>query len=581
MTTTNRAPASTPGRAEASTSSRAGGQGASDASWPWRRWQRPPFGGVAGGVALLCLSLTPSLVPRHWLLQGAVSGVSAAIGYGLGVLISHLVRQLVPRWREPAADVKRGTWWALCGVSLVAIATFGVYAGVWQRELHQLMGIEDPPASSYLGTVVVAALLMVALVLLGRGVRLAARWVGEHLRRWLHADLAAVLGAVIVGVLLVGSVEGVVLRATLIVADRSFQAVNEAVAEDVAVPDGPRRSGGPGSHVAWEDLGSQGRAFVAGAVEPEELVAVNGRVAAEPIRVYAGLDSAADLDERAELAVAELERTGAFEREVLVVAGATGRGWVNPVAAAAIEHLHDGDTALVSMQYSYLPSWLSFLADVERAAEAGDELLTHVHARWSQLPADERPRLLVYGESLGSLAMESAFEDLDDLRARTDGALFVGPPNVNPLWRDLVADRDEGSPQQLPVLDDGVAVRFATSAADLGRPAAPWERPRVAYLQHPSDPVVWWSPRLAVQRPAWLAEPRADDVLEQMRWVPFVTFWQLAADLAHADQVPAGHGHDYGTLVMDGWWAVAPPDGWSETELARLRAVLEEVDDAA
>jgi uncharacterized membrane protein len=316
-----------------------------------------------------------------------------------------------------------------------------------------------------------------------------------------------------------------------------------------------------------------------GASEPAELAAINGRVAAAPIRVYAGLDSATEAEERAELAVAELERTGAFEREVLVVAGTTGRGWVNPVAAAAIEHLYDGDTAIVSMQYSYLPSWISFLADVERAAEAGEALFDQVHARWSQLPEEERPRLLVYGESLGSLAMESAFASVGDLRERTDGALFVGPPNVNPLWRDLVAARDDGTPQQRPVVDGGEAVRFATSPHDLDLPERRWRRPRVVYLQHPSDPVVWWSPRLAVQRPAWLAEPRADDVLPQMRWFPVVTFWQLAADLAHADQVPAGHGHDYGTQVVDGWWALAEPAHFREVDLARLRALLEARDD--
>ena len=527
-----------------------------------------------GALVLLCLSLTPSLVPRGWVLQGVVSGVSAAIGYGLGVLTSHLLRTLVPRWREPRARVKRGAWWTLWVVAPLALIGFGVAGGAWQRELHRLMGIADPPASSYLGTVLVAGSLVVALVLAGRGLRVAARVVGLRLRRWLHPDLAAVLGAVLVGVLVVGMFDGVVLRAALLVADDSFQALNEAIEEDVEPPDSTLRSGGPGSHVAWESLGSQGRTFVDDATGAAELAAINGRVVEEPIRVYAGLDSAATPQERAELAVAELERTGAFEREVLVVVGTTGRGWVNPVAAAAIEHLHDGDTAIVSMQYSYLPSWISFLADAQRAAEAGEALFAQVHDRWAQLPETDRPQLLVYGESLGSLAMESAFTGLEDLRTRTDGALFVGPPNVNPLWSDLTAARDEGSPQQRPVLDQGQTVRFATSPDDLTLPEGPWRPPRVVYLQHPSDPVVWWSPRLAVQRPTWLAEPRADDVLPQMRWVPFVTFWQLVADLAYADQVPAGHGHDYGTQVIDGWWALTEPEHFRSTHLARLRALL-------
>lgn len=541
----------------------------------WRGVRRPPFLGAAAAVVLLCVSLTPSLVPRGWLLQGMVSGTSAAIGYGLGVLASHLLRQLVPGWREPPTRLKQRAWRTLGAFAAVGVIGFGVFAGVWQRRLHQLMGVEDPPGTSILGTILVAALVLVALVTAGRGVRLASRALGVRLRRWLQHDLAAVAGAIVVGVVLLGSVEGVLLRAVLVAADHSFQAVNEAVTDEVEPPLHELRSGGPGSQVAWEDLGSQGRSFVHRASPLEELEAVNGRALASPIRVYAGLESTDDVADRAALAVAELDRTDAFDRQALVVAGATGRGWVNPVAAAAIEHLYDGDTALVSMQYSYLPSWLSFLADQERAAEAGRELFDQVHQRWSQLPEAERPVLLVYGESLGSLAMESAFEDLADLRTRTDGALFVGPPNANPLWRELVAAREPDSPQRLPVVDEGRHVRFASSPADLAGPPGPWERPRVAYLQHPSDPVVWWSPRLAVQRPAWLAEPRGEDVLEQMRWFPFVTFWQLAADLAHADEVPAGHGHDYGTQVVDAWRAVAAPEEWSPAATRRLRDLLD------
>jgi uncharacterized membrane protein len=295
--------------------------------------------------------------------------------------------------------------------------------------------------------------------------------------------------------------------------------------------------------------------------------------------VYAGLESAAETSERAALAVAELERTGAFDREVLIVAGATGRGWINPLAAAAIEHLYEGDTAIASIQYSYQPSWISFLADRERAAEAGSQLFEQVHQAWAARPADERPRLLVYGESLGSLAMESAFADVEDLRARTDGALFVGPPNVNPLWRALTRSRAQDSPERLPVVDDGRAVRFAAAPEDFTAPDGPWDVPRVAYLQHASDPVVWWSPRLIVQRPDWLAESLGPDVAPQMRWFPFVTFWQLSADLAYADDVPPGHGHDYGTHVLDGWLAVAPPEDWDDEATERLRAMLEQLRD--
>ena len=146
------------------------------------------------------------------------------------------------------------------------------------------------------------------------------------------------------------------------------------------------------------------------------------------------------------MVVEELERTGAFDRDVLCVITATGTGWVNPEAAAALEYLWAGNTALATMQYSYLPSWLSLLVDSGRAREAGAELFDAVYERWEQEPEDERPLLVVFGESLGVDGSEAAFSGIADLRNRVDGALWVGPPNFSGLWRTFAERRDPGSP---------------------------------------------------------------------------------------------------------------------------------------
>jgi uncharacterized membrane protein len=60
-----------------------------------------------------------------------------------------------------------------------------------------------------------------------------------------------------------------------------------------------------------------------------------------------------------------------------------------------------------------------------------------------------------------------------------------------------------------------------------------------------------------------------------MKWFPFVTFWQVSADLANAAGVPDGHGHNYGTVILDGWVAVTSPDGWTPADTERVRGVLE------
>ncbi len=87
-----------------------------------------------------------------------------------------------------------------------------------------------------------------------------------------------------------------------------------------------------------------------------ELTRINGRPAKEPVRVYVGLQTADTDDARMAVLLSELERSGAFERKVLVIAPTTGTGWVNPIAARSLEMMYNGDTAIVGSQYSYLPA---------------------------------------------------------------------------------------------------------------------------------------------------------------------------------------------------------------------------------
>jgi uncharacterized membrane protein len=339
-------------------------------------------------------------------------------------------------------------------------------------------------------------------------------------------------------------------------------------------PTASERSGSPASLVPWEALGLQGRNFVGTGPTPEELTAFSGRPALEPIRAYAGLSSAHDLAARADLAVRDLERAGGFDRTVLLVATTTGTGWVDPAASDALEYEFNGDTAMVAMQYSYLPSWISFLVDQSKARDAGRALFDAIYGRWSKLPLDRRPQLYVFGESLGTFGGEAAFSGLADITNRTNGVLWAGPPNFNELWRGIVTARRSGSPEWLPVYDGGATVRFANTPADLGQPAGPWDAPRVAYLQHASDPIVWWSPQLILSRPDWLRGARGPDVSQDMPWIPFVTFWQVTADMVFAVDVPDGHGHHYVSDYVDGWADVAQPPGWTAADTDRLRSLI-------
>src|SRR5262249_2854682 len=159
-----------------------------------------------------------------------------------------------------------------------------------------------------------------------------------------------------------------------------------------------------------------------------------------------------------------------------------------------------------------LPSWLSFLVDKERARQAGQALFEAVDKRVRALPEGQRPKLVVFGESLGSFGGEAPVLSPNHIEARADGALFSGPTFNNTMWLDVTRNRDHGSPQWLPIYQRGQSVRFVARADNLGRPEEPWATPRVVYLQHASDPIAWWNPDLLFKKPDWLREKRGVDV---------------------------------------------------------------------
>lgn len=226
------------------------------------------------------------------------------------------------------------------------------------------------------------------------------------------------------------------------------------------------------------------------------------------------------------------------------------------------------------MQYSFLPSWLSFLVDKENARQAGQALFEAVSARVRALPEGQRPKLVVFGESLGSFGGEAPFLSPNNIEARTDGALFSGPTFNNTMWEDVTRNRDPGSPEWLPIYQQGQNIRFTARADDLNRPAKPWGNPRSVYLQHASDPIAWWNPNLLFSEPDWLREPRGYDVLPSTFWVPVVTFLQVSADMAVAIDVPDGHGHRYVKNVVNAWAAILQPPGWTPEKTDRLRPLM-------
>lgn len=97
------------------------------------------------------------------------------------------------------------------------------------------------------------------------------------------------------------------------------------------------------------------------------------------------------------------------------------------------------------------------------------------------------------------------------------------------------------------------------------------------YLQHAADPVAWLSPDLILHRPVadrTTGSGRCQDVTSEMVWIPFVTFWQVAADMLEPVDSPPGHGHTYTLEFVDGWATLLQPPGWTSQQADQLKQIV-------
>ena len=546
--------------------------------------------GLTFALTFYCVSMTPSLIPRTWLYQGLLTGLSLLGGYAIGAFLGWVLRRFGFTTPWPAS-VTRVAWWGLGAATLLLVPLFLALGAGWQDDLRTLFGMKSTEPLHAVQVLVVALVLALVVLQIGRGLRWCTRRAARFLGRWIPLRVSKLVAAVAVTAIAVVVINGGLINGTLDALNSIYAQADEDTPPGAVQPVSPERSGSPESLAAWDTLGNQGRGFVSGGptvAEIEDFVAGGDVIAPadvmEPIRVYAGLDSAdtvstsvtdASLKAAADLVVAELDRTKAWDREILVVTTTTGTGWVDPSMSTALEYMHGGNSAIAAMQYSFLPSWISFVSDRTTPPAAGKALYEAVYAAWSAKPADDRPFLVAYGISLGSFGAQGAFSGLQDISARSDGALFVGTPNFTPNWQFFTDNRDPGSLEYSPIYQEGRQVRFGTdvnSAANIWDIPGTWETPHVVYIQHASDAVMWWSMDLLWREADWISQPGPDRM--EMTWVPIVTFWQVTFDMFVAGNVPSGHGHDYRQSYVDGLSALGAPDGWDPQETTRLRDLM-------
>ena len=521
--------------------------------------------GVVGALLMYGVSVSPSLLARSWQWHAVASGVLSAVGYIVGLTIQRFYALVVPRLGVEITAPQS------VSIAFRAVLLLGFF--LWflrwllqsyreRKHANHLVGMRGETLGEYLLGTFCAFILMLALL----GIAWGLQWIGRAivivLSQWMHMVFALALSLLILVVIVYALTSQVLLKLGINFFTRHARKMNNRTAKGIVQPQVPERSGSPQSRSSWRAVGGQGRVFLGRGPSRADIEALTGCSAMEPIRVYAGMpEEGQSLQSAADLVVEELHRTGAFDRAVILIATSTGSGWVDEWQVQPMEYLTRGNCATASMQYSFVPSSINFLTDLDVSEEAAVILFETIRRAVDEIPEDRRPALFVCGESLGAYASQHVFSGIVDVLSRTDGALWVGTPAFTPMHAELTAIRHRGSPEVAPVVANGRHVRFVNVPENLwadvyGRELGDWNYPRVVYAQHPSDPVVWWNSELVWHKPDWISEKVDGDVSPHMQYTRGATYIQVLVDMPVAGTAPGGHGHTYHEELIPLWEAI-------------------------
>ncbi len=537
--------------------------------WLEKFWNSLSLIGMLLGTLFFAASLTPSLVPRPFLIQGVLSGACFAIGYGIGVFLFWLWNYLqLPKLK---GRISHAVKIAAMAVTVITAMVFLWHAADGQNSIRSLMELEKVESAHPFKTGLIALITFIILIALARLFQLIYRISSRWLDRYIPPRLSRFTGFLIAAVIFSMAINGVLFRFGLHVMDSSYRKIDALMEAEVPQPQDPLKSGSAASLVKWDELGRMGRSYVSSGPDAQQISKFTGRPAQNPLRVYVGLRSAETAKERAKLALQEMIRVGAFERSLLLVTIPTGTGWVDEMGIDPVEYLHDGDIASVAVQYSYLASWLSLLVEPGYGSETATALFDEVYDYWTKLPKDTRPKLYLYGLSLGAMNSQLSSELFQVLGDPYQGALWSGPPFTSRLWRSITNNRNEGTPEWLPEFRDGSYARFINQNNALKLPNSHWGPMRIVYLQYASDPIVFFDPKDFYREPDWMKAPRGPDVSPQLKWYPVVSMLQLAIDLMMATTTPIGHGHVYAPQHYIDAWVEVTNVNWSQADIDRLK----------
>jgi uncharacterized membrane protein len=540
----------------------------------------PSTVGLVGAACGYAAALTPSLLPHALTFLLLLTALGTLAGYAIGATASWAANKVPWVHRH---HPRRWIQFAIVAVIWLPALVFTPVSVGWQAEQQSAL---DMP-TTLPGTVTVVAITAVVAALLliaGRSIRLATNkiaalltrrgplhgWVSRRQPSHVHRSVLAVRVGV-AGVLVVAAF--VVIQVGLGLLISSYDAENADASGQSPARVGAN-SGSPDSLAPWSTLGREGRFYVSNAMTPAAIETVTEEPAEVPVRVYVGMQQGQTPAERSDLAVAELDRVGAWDREYLAIMAATGTGWIDPDAINSMEIVTGGDVTSVAVQYSAVPSWIGFVVDPETTQVQNDSTVNAILAAWRAKPEGERPTLILFGESLGAFGSQAAWPEGStpaEVTAEIKHIVWIGPPSQSRLWKQWQADRTAG-PMWQPVIGDGDIARAYISDVELEQ-AIPSAGPVITFSAHPNDPVVYWSPDLLLQKPDWLDQPLGPGVDPHMRWFPVITYLQVGMDLISGG-APPEVGHNYAADAGPAIALTVNPAGWTPAKTQSLVKAL-------
>ena len=536
-------------------------------------------GATLGGIAGIA-SFQQSLLPRSGKQQAIVTAASIALGFGVGVAANAVANKIDDKTDLDAVETRLaiggaaavgvvGSWLALRGKPNLAVDTARTTAGLLgagaiagaaligeQALVDRIQDKVPGGAAAAHAAIIGAATLGTAAVVFGRARSSAVSPEAE----------AAYIAA---------TREGVTSTPPPFDAD-NFTRLTQLRSEMSTV------SGvTPGTLLPDSTVGTHGLKFlneVTPGAEIARVMDVDPASVKDPIRVYGGMQHGATRAELAQKIFDEALAKGAFDRKHVVLYLPSGTGHVNPMPVAAAEYETLGDIASIGMQYGNKPS----LQSVHKVDDARDlfRRVRDLFAEHAQsLPAEQRPTLTAYGESLGGWGMQDVFIETGPQGIAASGldqVIGVGSPRFSKFRSDAIGMAGHRL--------DPTGTMFEFNDLSRLRELDPATREGVRgyLLTHYNDPVNKFSPTMLVQRPEWLRSPENGlGVPRKMKWLPGVSGIQGIMDMVNGVSPNPGvmlrTGHDY-RADMAPVMAEVLRTGTTEQQLSRIGSALQQLE---